>query len=275
MHDDAFARQVIRGWARDAAAFVHVLAEQDHSWGSEAHQLAGGWLVLSGVGLYVNVAVGVGVDEPIGDDDMEVIVARSEALGLTPAVEVTDLTHGGTIERLVARGFRHHADRDVTAFARDTVTSVGAGTDGIVVHPVRSLGQLAEWQEVSALGWGHHSPEARTAADAFALAAHAIDGDGMVIARAVDDGRPLGCASLTVRHGVATLGGMSTVPSERGRGVQAALIHHRLDIAHRNGFEAATSRAMTGGASARNLMRHGFAPLLTIRTFTLVPDDVR
>ena len=108
-------------------------------------------------------------------------------------------------------------------FARDVDMPAVVHPDDVVVRPVRSAADLASWQEVSALGWGHATAEARRAADAFAVAAHAIDGDGMVIAFDAGDGRPLGCASLTVRDGLATLGGMSTLPAERGRGVQAAL----------------------------------------------------
>lgn len=36
---------------------------------------------------------------------------------------------------------------------------------------------------------------------------------------------------MTVTDGIATLGGMSTLTNERGRGVQAALIAHRLRAA--------------------------------------------
>lgn len=142
-----------------------------------------------------------------------------------------------------------------------------AHPDDVAVHPVRSEADLALWQEVSALGWGHATAEARRAADAFAVAAYEIDGAGMVVAFDADDGRPLGCASLTVRDGLATLGGMSTVPAERGRGVQAALVHHRLGAAAERGCRTAASRAVVGGASARNLARHGCRPQFVIETW--------
>ena len=117
-------------------------------------------------------------------------------------------------------GFGHDSSSDVTALVRplDELPDE-LGRDGIEVVSVGER-SLAEWQDVSALGWGHVIEAASGAADAFA-AALVVDGDGMVIAVDASDGRPLGCASVTLCDEVATLGGMSTIPAERGRGVQA------------------------------------------------------
>jgi GNAT superfamily N-acetyltransferase len=108
---------------------------------------------------------------------------------------------------------------------------------------------------------------ARRAADAFATAAQVVDGDGMVIALDAADGRPLGCASMTLHEEVATLGGMSTIPAERGRGVQAALILHRLGVAKAAGCTIATSTTVVGGASERNVQRFGFRPIYVKQTW--------
>ncbi len=93
-----------------------------------------------------------------------------------------------------------------------------------------------------------------------------VDGDGLVIASDAGDGRSVGCASLTIHNGVATLGGMSTVPSERERGVQRAMILHRLRVARDRGCDVVTSSAAPGGTSERNLIRHGFVPWFTVST---------
>ena len=65
---------------------------------------------------------------------------------------------------------------------------------------------------------------------------------------------------MTICDEVATLGGMSTIPAERGRGVQAALILHRLGLARAAGCTIATSTTVVGGASERNVQRFGFRP---------------
>ena len=56
------------------------------------------------------------------------------------------------------------------------------------------------------------------------------------------------------------------MPAERGRGVQRTLIHYRLRVAARRGCEIAVTSATPGGASERNLIRHGFEPWFTITT---------
>lgn len=265
--DDRLAPRLLRTWAADAGAFARVLAERDPGWGSEVHAVGGGLLVLCGAGLYVNRAIAVGLDEALTDDDLDLIVERSRSVGVSPAVEVTPLTHGGTVDRLRARGFVHAAGADVTALTRTPDGPAIATPADVVVRPVLDEADLRRWQDTSARGWGHTDPDARRAADAFAVAAHAVDGDGMVIAHDATDGRPVGCASTTIRDGVATLGGMSTVPEERRRGVQASLLRHRLELALHRGCDVAASTAASGGASERNLRRHGFNPRFTIATW--------
>jgi GNAT superfamily N-acetyltransferase len=271
MRGDALARLLVHTWALDAAAFARVLAEQDPSWRSEARELAGGWLVLSGAGLYVNRAIGAGVRTALTGREVDVVIARSDAVGVPAAFEVTPWTHPATLDRLSASGFEHDAAHDVQMFVRGTGLPRVERPHGVVTRAVESFDDLARWMEVSALGWGHVAPAARRASDAFSRAAHAIDGDGMVIAHDAGDGRPLGCASLTVRDRIATLGGMSTIPDERGRGVQAALIAHRLAVASARGCTVAASTAKLDGASARNLVRHGFVPRAVITTWTRRP----
>jgi len=246
--------------AQNAVAFALALSAIDRSWGTETLAVADGQLVLCGRGLYVNRAIATGITEPLRDADIGLIVDRSASVGVRAAVEVTPATHADALARLVAHGFVHDTTSDVTALVRSLDGLPDElGRDGIEIVSVTER-SLVEWQEASALGWGHSTESARRAADAFAAAAAAVDGDGMLIAIDASDGRPLGCASMTLYDEVATLGGMSTIPAERGRGVQAALIIHRLGLAKAAGCTIATSTTVVGGASERNVQRFGFRP---------------
>lgn len=244
--------------AQNSVAFALALSEIDPSWGTETLAVAGGQLVLCGPGLYVNRAIGAGIDPPLHEADVGLIIDRSTAVGVPPAVEVTPVTHPESIALLQAHVFTHDPTRDVTVLVR----SLDRMPDDLTREGIKvvSIGDrsLAEWQETSALGWGHTTAEARRAADVFATAAAKVDGDGMLIATDASDGRPLGVASMTIFEDVATLGGMSTIPSERGRGVQAALILHRLGRAKAAGCTTATSATAVGGDSERNVRRFGF-----------------
>ena len=112
------------------------------------------------------------------------------------------------------------------------------------------------------------------ASDAFAAAAAVVDGRGFLLARDAADGRPLGCASVTIRDGLATLGAMATRPSERRRGVQATLITHRLRIAAEAGCDLAVSSTIPANTSERNLRRAGFRPLYETVTLAREPREI-
>ncbi len=267
--DVATNRALVRTWALDAAAFAHVLAGQDPTWRSEVRDVAGGQLVLCGAGMYVNRLIGAGIETPLTDADLDTVVERSRAVGVEPAVEVTPLTHPASLALLRARGFVRDPASDVAALVRRLPGPTIAAPTDIAVRSVTTADHLVTWQATSARGWGHTDAAPRRVADAFARAAHAIDGEGMVIAHDVESGDPVGCASTTIRDGIATVGGMSTVPEQRRRGVQAALLAFRLGRAHRLGCSLAASTAVTGGASERNLVRHGFLPRFVVETHRL------
>lgn len=260
--------RALRERALAAVEHTRSLTSQDPSWGSEIHALADGWLVLAGAGMYINQAMAAGVDHELASADLDLVVARSAVVGVDPAIEVTAMSLPASVTRIRRWGFVHDPSSDITCLTRPVDATTALGTDGVVVRPVDSAAGLRRWQETSAIGWGHTTAQARRASDAFAAAAHALENEHMVIAYDPADERPVGCASMTVRDGVAMLGGMSTIPTQRRRGVQAALVRHRLDLARQMGCDLAMTTAALGSDSARNLQRHGFTMRITIQRFT-------
>ena len=258
MFDRSLTVRIERWSAATAARFAAALADCDPSWGTYGGPVADGQLVLCGSGLYVNRAIAVGLDTELSDADIEHIVERAAAVGVPPAVEVSQATTPGSLDALARHRFVPDADSAVSVWAIELDRFDWSFSELPTLERLAVVeSSLEQWMEVSAEGWGHIAPAARHAADTFASVAH-VTGDRLLLAIDTTDGRPLGCASLTIADGIANLGGMSTIPAERGRGVQSALIRHRLDVARAAGCELATSSARTGGASERNLARHGF-----------------
>lgn len=269
--------RVVDAWADGAGAFATVLARQDPTWGSESFPLAGGRVVLWGRGLYVNRAFAVGIDVSMTVDDFETLERRSAALGVPPAIDVTPLT-SPSVEMLAAR--RGYVATDAVVALRHDLAHEAMRSDRPHLVPgdvevEAAADQLPLWQAVSAAGWRRDDRSARRASDAFAAAAAVVDGAGFVLARDAADGRPLGCATLSMRAGVATLGGMSTLPTERRRGVQAALVRHRLRQARAAGCVIATTTTAAGGDSEGNLLRHGFTPWFDISTLVRPTEGAR
>lgn len=88
---------------------------------------------------------------------------------------------------------------------------------------------------------------------------------------AVVEGEVAGTAALHVVAGVGWLNSGATVQRYRGRGVQTALIRHRIDLARQLGTDLVCSLVAAGSASERNLRRGGLEPLCD-RELWLPPD---
>jgi ribosomal protein S18 acetylase RimI-like enzyme len=70
-----------------------------------------------------------------------------------------------------------------------------------------------------------------------------------------------GGASLRIEDGVAQLSGAATRPELRRRGVQSALLRHRLAEAARRGCDLAVVTTQPGSKSQENVQKFGFALL--------------
>ena len=261
--------RALRTWAADATAFAEVLARHDPSWGTATFPLADGVAVLCGSGMYVNAAMAVGLDRDVSDDELDEFEARCATVGVDPAIEVSPFTRQAVTSAAIERGYLRRHSRAALRRRLDDLDQLPPPDSTLRIEPGGH--QLDVWQATSTTGWGRDTPATRRASDAFAAAAAEVDGDGFVLARDSATGEPVACASLTVRDAIATLGGMSTVPTARGRGVQAALIHHRLRAAANAGCTLATTTAAPGSDSMRNLVRHGFESWFAIDTLVRRP----
>jgi GNAT superfamily N-acetyltransferase len=252
--------------ARSLAAIALELGRGRPTHPAEASRVAGGWLVLTGPGSYVNRLVGGGVERPLTEDDLATVIERSAAVGVAPAIDVTGATDPDVVELLLGAGFEPPATA-VTILRWDGERPLATDDVRVRLVAVDEVDEVDEWRTLTAQGWGHADPAARRISDEFTDAVARLEGEHLLIASSRYDGRALGCAGLSIRDGMATLGGMSTLPDERGHGVQTALVAARLELAIEHGCDLIVSTAATGGASERNLRRLGFDPLSPLRTY--------
>ena len=259
---------VLKTWAADAAALADQLGAQDPTWGSVQFPFGGGLAVLSGRGLYVNRSFAAGLEGPIHVDDWLTFEQRCRQLDVPPMVEVSPATSQAVVDQLRGRGYQPTDVTSALSLDLGELGESGSSDPSIVITTVGS-DRLGLWQTTAADGWEHTAPDALRASNAFASAAAAVPDVEMFVALDRDLELPIGCASLIVRNGIATLGGMSTLPDHRRRGVQSALINHRLRAAKTLGCGLATTTAAPGQASERNLIRHGFERRFTLQNHTL------
>ena len=251
-----------------AATLTHAghVARLVPSLGTVTFPVGDGWAVLYGPGMFVNRVLAVGVADDVSPEAIDELERRAVARGLAPEFEVTELTRRSLGDELDRRGYVEVGS--VTAFVGVPARLATEVPPGIVIAPA----SVAEFQAASAAGLEAFDGPRRRANDAYVLGAHA-SGQVMLIARDATDGRVLGSAAVEFADGVAMLAAMSTYPVERRRGVQAALVAHRAQLAFAAGCDVLAASAVTGGGSARNLERIGFTPTHTKRTFRRESSD--
>jgi hypothetical protein len=231
-----------------AAAFV------DRSGGGPAHAVAfaGGALAAFGSGRYVNRAVGVSLDD-LDDDQLDRLESFFTTAGVPPSLEVASWAPATLLARLATRGYTVSWFRNVYVAALEDWPPP--------VHPSMIVEEvtddtLEDWLAVLRVGNDMTSPEAAAISDEWARAARGVAGATDYLAFL--DGTPVGCGSLMPESGIGWIGGATTVPSYRRRGVQGGLVRRRVRAAFESGCDLAVVTAVPSGDSARNLARLGF-----------------
>lgn len=257
-----------RASAADMAAFARWVSDNEPDRGAATCALAGGVVALTGRGLFVNRAMACGIDTQLTLADLDELETYARSAGVPSTVQVSDFTNPDVVPLLRARGYS--ADGQMAGVAHDLSNVAAPQDSGFTVDVVETDAQLAHWQEAAAAGWGHDAPDRRAASDTFAAAAHATQSPGLLLVRDLSDGRVVGCSALSIRDDLAILGGMSTLPSERRRGVQQFSILYRLNMAIDHGCTAAATEADPSGGSLRNLLRSdiGFVQSHTLTNWT-------
>lgn len=257
--------------AADMVAFAESLARMAPELGSTSFPLADGHVVLCGPGMYVNEALRVGFDAVPTSIELDRFEAAAAALDLPARFELHEHSHPDLARVLTDRGYEAEPEDRTAGLALELGATHEVAPTNVVVDAITDESQLSAWQTATASGWGHDTPQRRLASDRFSAVAHRTQTPGLLLARSPEDGRVVGCASLSIRDSVAQLGGMSTLPAERGRGVQQAMIQHRLHLARAAGCSLAVTHADADGGSIRNLHRLGFVTTHTKTAWSRPP----
>ena len=241
----------------------------------------GGALIVTGPDRYVNRAMGVSLDER-SSDEIDAIQQFYRDHELPAALEVASWAPPTTIAELSRRNFRlgwframfaiSPAERAGTALTGPTLTGTAltgprlAGTTdstaggGVQIVAVDRANEDT-WLQTFAVGSGVLDSHARDISDEFARATRACR--DTYIFMATIGGQAAGCGTLQITGGIAWVGGAATLPEFRRRGVQAALLSHRVRLAADLECDLVAATAVPSGQSARNLVHLGFQHVQT------------
>jgi GNAT superfamily N-acetyltransferase len=250
--EPALVRRIESSSARVTMATAAVFVDRVGGGPARAVAFGGGALAAFGPGRYVNRAVGVSLDD-VDDDQLDELESFFTAAGVPPALEVASWAPASLLARLAARGYAVSWFRNVYVAALEDRPPP--------LHPAMTVDEvtddtLEEWLAVLRIGNDLTTPDAAAISDEWARSSRGVAGATDYLAYL--DGTAVGCGSLIPESGIGWIGGATTMPAYRRRGVQGALVRRRMRAAYESRCDLAVVTAVPSGDSARNVARLGF-----------------
>lgn len=273
--DLPLARRIEGALAADLVAFARARAGLDPACGAGHLAVAGGVAVWTG--QFGSRAQAGGLGGPVTDAELDRLyrfLAAPQRGDGRAEIELCPLAAEALAGALDRRPHRLHGFRNVYAarlparsIAGDAPATDGAdgprdGPAGLAIEAV--VGErLAVWSRVLLDGFGYPPGEGRDGVARWNDMMGTVPEATLLLASL--DGEPVGASSVLVHDlpegggRVASLGGTTTLGPHRRRGVQLALLRHRLGLATGAGCDLAVVTADPGSSSGRNARRAGFA----------------
>jgi len=268
--DLPLARRIEGALAADLVAFARARAALDPGSGAGHVEVAGGVAVWTG--QFGSRGQGLGLDGPVVDADLDRLVAfLADPLrgGGRAEIEVCPLAVDALAEALDGRRHRLGGFRNVYATVPpgpappgDAEGPIAGPVEGLRIEPVAGEDRLAVWSRILLDGFGYPPGERRDRVARWNDMMGTVPEATLLLASR--HGEPVGASSVLVHDlagggRVASLGGTTTLVPHRRRGVQLALLRHRLGLAAAAGCDLAVVTADPGSSSGRNARRAGFA----------------
>jgi GNAT superfamily N-acetyltransferase len=219
-------------------------------------EVGGGCAVFVGAESPLSHAVGLGLNGPVTEAEIDRLEAFYRSRGGKVSIELCPLADPGILDILGDRGYR------VTEFNNVLVKRL-AGTTIVLTPRVRRA--LRDETDI----WSH------TVGRGF-FEEHALSTEEMDVGRAIcampgalcylavtESGEPAGGAAAAVYSGLATLFADSTMAPHRRAGLHRELIAARLNEGLAQGCDLATASTLPGSGSQRNYERMGFEVVYT------------
>lgn len=228
--------------------------------------LAGGVVVYAGPGSPMNKGIGLAITEALEEAPLAAVEDAWRDRQEPMRIELSALARPEAATLLTGRGYRLIGFENQLGCALQEWSDAGFGPE-IIVESLTAVDEKL-WRDVTVDGFAHpdESPTAheifpREVLDAIFMTLGHTSGFRRYVARI--DGVVAGSASLRIDGDIAQLAGAATLPAFRRRGVQTALLRHRLREARDAGCTLSVVTTAPGSTSQANVQRRGFALLYT------------
>ncbi len=261
--DLALARRLEAAEAQAGVECAATLARLRPESAAAAERIAGGAAVFAGVSSPLTQAMGLGLEGPVVEAEVERLEAFFRSRGDAVRVEVCPFAHATLVELFGRRGYR------VAEFSNVLVRPLNRGESWPAAPAelqIEAVGPQDSdlWARTVAQGFAEHFPATPELVEIMTIFCHRPT-TKCFLARI--KGEPVGGASLSQHEGIAGVYGASTLPAFRNRGVQTALLHARMAAAAAAGYDLAMTSALPGSASQRNIERQDFRVVYTRSKF--------
>ncbi|HYH01340.1 MAG TPA: GNAT family N-acetyltransferase [Terriglobales bacterium] len=253
--DRALARKLeaAHGWC--VRQFATSLASLRPQLGATVTEVGGGVAIYAGPSAF-SFAVGLGMDAPVTDFELDEVEAFFMTRNVPVRVDVTPFTSESLSRGLDARCFRVSEITSVFVMnVRQGRFDHEANSANVMLRPARDE-DVPAWVDMLAQCFYVAEPGANTRANMEAL--FAVPGSLNTVV--LLDGRMAGVsAGMIADDGeISTLFGSAVLPEYRGRGLHRAMLDFRLRALKEAGRDLVMVTCTPGSASERNLRRHGF-----------------
>jgi GNAT superfamily N-acetyltransferase len=275
--DAALAARIDRAEGRFVASVAGALGARRTDLRTLIQPIAGGTSIYAGPNSPMNKVIGLGFDGPIELEALEEVEREWHARDEAVRIELSILADASIPVMLSERGYHLHGFENV--LGRPLGAEPAADDPrGITVERLRKEDERT-WIDIAVAAFTHLDGTGSAADDSSQVATmEEVMGDfiaspGLQPYLARLDGRPVGEGALCIAgDNIALLAGAGTLPDARGRGVQKALLRHRLADARAAGAELAVVVTAPGTRSQQNVMRRGFILLYTRIILVKRPD---
>lgn len=259
--DCALARRMEAAEDEAQLAIAAVLQQQRPQTGAEALAIAGGHAVFAGANSPVGRAIALGLAGPVSGAEVDEVEAFYRRHGAPAQFDVTPLTHESLLAQLLERRYAATELNNVLARHLSPGESFPEEVDGIEFRPCAPQ-QAQLWTQTMLHGF-FADAEIPAGWDEL-LYPMAVVPNGMAVI-AWEGEQPVAAAGglICPQWKLVTLGGTSTLPSHRGRGIQTAAIGRRLNAGIRAGCDLAVVVTRAGTVSQRNAEKMGFSVAYT------------
>ena len=232
--------------------------------GASVLEVAGGCAIFAGADSPLTHAVGIRLNGPVTEAEIDAIEAFFRSRGAKAAIDLCPLAGPGLLQALGERGYRP------TEFNNVLVKRLARSEIVLTPRVRRALvGEDDLWSYTVGRGF-FDQPELTTDEMDVGRAIFAMPGAMCYLATA-ETGASAGGAVLAIRDGLATLFADSTISQFRCHGLHRELIAARLNEAIAQGCDMATASTLPGGVSQRNYERAGFEVAYTRVTLVAPP----